>query len=97
MRGFICASINEDTSRLWHMRVGHAGENALKGLVKQGLLKRENTRKLELCKHCVIRKETRVKFDAEFIKQRDSGLFTHRCLGIDRQHPSEAHMGLYHL
>lgn len=56
MRGFICASINEDTSRLWHMRVGHAGENALKGLVKQSLLKRENTRKLELCKHCVIRK-----------------------------------------
>ncbi|KAI9176928.1 hypothetical protein LWI28_008828 [Acer negundo] len=28
-----------DTSRLWHMRLGHVGEKALQGLVKQGLLK----------------------------------------------------------
>ncbi|KAI9166262.1 hypothetical protein LWI28_029115 [Acer negundo] len=28
-----------DTSRLWHMRLGHVEEKALQGLVKQGLLK----------------------------------------------------------
>ncbi|KAI9154098.1 hypothetical protein LWI28_020844 [Acer negundo] len=27
-----------DISRLWHMRLGHIGEKALQGLVKQGLL-----------------------------------------------------------
>ena len=27
-----------DTTRLWHMHLGHAGERALQGLVKQGLL-----------------------------------------------------------
>lgn len=28
-----------DTTRLWQMRLGHAGERTLQGLVKQGLLK----------------------------------------------------------
>ncbi|KAI9160968.1 hypothetical protein LWI28_013247 [Acer negundo] len=32
-----------DTSRLWHMRLGHVGEKALQGLVKQGLLKGAKT------------------------------------------------------
>ena len=27
-----------DTTKLWHMRLGHAGERALIGLVKQSLL-----------------------------------------------------------
>ncbi|BBG93155.1 hypothetical protein Prudu_001078 [Prunus dulcis] len=30
---------NTDTTRLWHIRLTHAGEKALQGLVKQGLLK----------------------------------------------------------
>ncbi|KAI9164694.1 hypothetical protein LWI28_000363 [Acer negundo] len=32
-----------DTSRLWHMRLGHVGEKALQGLLKQGLLKGAKT------------------------------------------------------
>ncbi|KAI9162078.1 hypothetical protein LWI28_023589 [Acer negundo] len=32
-----------DTFRLWHMRLGHVGEKALQGLVKQGLLKGAKT------------------------------------------------------
>ncbi|KAM2004372.1 hypothetical protein ACFX15_027830 [Malus domestica] len=51
-----------DTTRLWHMRLGHAGEKALQGLVKQGLLKGANACKLEFCEHCVLGKQTRVKF-----------------------------------
>lgn len=38
-----------DTTRLWHMRLGHAGEKAMQGLVKQGLLKGAKTCKLEFC------------------------------------------------
>ncbi|CAB4316429.1 unnamed protein product [Prunus armeniaca] len=51
-----------DTMRLWHMRIGHAGEKALQGLVKQGLLKGAKACKLEFCEHCVLGKQTRVKF-----------------------------------
>lgn len=53
---------NSDDTKLWHMRLGHAGEKALQGLVKQGLLKGAKTCKLDLCEHCVLGKQTRVKF-----------------------------------
>ncbi|KAM2859524.1 hypothetical protein COP2_024947 [Malus domestica] len=51
-----------DTTRLWHMHLGHAGEKALQGLVKQSLLKGAKACKLEFCEHCVLGKQTRVKF-----------------------------------
>ena len=44
------------------MRLGHAGEKALQGLVKQGLLKGAKTGKHGFCEHCVLGKQTRVKF-----------------------------------
>ncbi|KAM1003335.1 hypothetical protein ACFX2C_003672 [Malus domestica] len=53
---------SSDTTRLWHMRLGHAGEKALQGLVKQCLLKGAKACKLEFCEHCVLGKQTRVKF-----------------------------------
>ncbi|GMP98311.1 hypothetical protein CsSME_00046255 [Camellia sinensis var. sinensis] len=49
-----------DTSKLWHMRLGHVGEKALQGLVKQGLLKGAKIGKLEFCEHCVLGKQTRI-------------------------------------
>ncbi|XP_028095863.1 uncharacterized protein LOC114295750 [Camellia sinensis] len=51
-----------DTFRLWHMRLGHVDEKALQGLVKQGLLKGAKTGKLEFYEHCVLSKQTRIKF-----------------------------------
>ncbi|KAG8480135.1 hypothetical protein CXB51_024911 [Gossypium anomalum] len=51
-----------EATRLWHMRLGHAGEKALQTLAKQGLLKGVNSCKLEFCEHCVLGKQTRVKF-----------------------------------
>ncbi|XP_070679414.1 uncharacterized mitochondrial protein AtMg00300-like [Malus domestica] len=53
---------DSNTTRLWHMRLGHAGEKALQGLVKKGLLKGATTCKLDFCEHCVLGKQTRVKF-----------------------------------
>ena len=59
----ITRGVSLDTTRLWHMLLGHAGENALQSLVKQGLLKGSKTCKLEFCEHCVLGKQIRVKFD----------------------------------
>ena len=53
---------DSEATKLWCMRSGHASENALQTLVKQGLLKCANSCKLEFCDHCVLGKQTRVKF-----------------------------------
>ncbi|KAI9170365.1 hypothetical protein LWI28_026845 [Acer negundo] len=44
-----------DTSRLCHMRLGHVGEKALQGLVKQSLLKGAKTEALMYASHIVNR------------------------------------------
>ena len=56
-------SSDEDSTRLWHMRLGHAGEKSLQTLARQGLLKGVGTCKMEFCEHCIIGKKTKVKFD----------------------------------
>ncbi|KAJ9567411.1 hypothetical protein OSB04_003377 [Centaurea solstitialis] len=61
-----------DASKLWHLRLGHAGENALQGLAKQGLLKSVKNGKIDFCEQCVFGKQTKVKF----------GTTTHQTNGI---------------
>ena len=51
-----------EMSRLWHMRLGHAGEKSLQTLAMQGLLKGAKTCKLDFCEQCVLGKQKRVKF-----------------------------------
>ncbi|KAH9685902.1 retrovirus-related pol polyprotein from transposon TNT 1-94-like protein [Citrus sinensis] len=53
---------NSDTTKLWHVRLGHVGEKSLQTLMRHGLLKGTKTCKLNFCEHCVISKKTRVKF-----------------------------------
>ena len=53
---------DEDSTRLWHMRLGHAGEKSLQTLARQGLLKGARTCKMEFCEHCITGKKTKVKF-----------------------------------
>ncbi|GAV91868.1 gag_pre-integrs domain-containing protein, partial [Cephalotus follicularis] len=56
-------SISEDyRTKLWHMRLGHMSERGLSTLSKRGLLCGEQTTPLEFCEHCVVGKQTRVKF-----------------------------------
>ncbi|KAH9666498.1 hypothetical protein KPL70_020662 [Citrus sinensis] len=52
---------HSDTTKLWHVRLGHAGEKSLQTLMRHGLLKSTKT-KLNFCEHCVVGKKTRVKF-----------------------------------
>ncbi|KAE8730408.1 BTB/POZ domain-containing protein NPY2 [Hibiscus syriacus] len=61
----VIASTDEqesETTRLWHMRLGHVGEKSLKLLIDQGLLKGARACKLAFCEHCIKGKKTRVKF-----------------------------------
>jgi len=44
------------------MRLGHAGEKSMQTLAKQGLLKGTKTCKLKFYEHCVLGKNTKVKF-----------------------------------
>ncbi|KAG8480687.1 hypothetical protein CXB51_025275 [Gossypium anomalum] len=60
--GFSVKDADLEATKLWHMRLGQAGEKALQNLTKQGLLKGANSCKLEFCEHCVLGKQTRVKF-----------------------------------
>ncbi|KAH9670687.1 retrovirus-related pol polyprotein from transposon TNT 1-94-like protein [Citrus sinensis] len=53
---------HNDTTKLWHVRLGHAGEKSLQILMRHGLLKGTKTCKLNFCEHCVVGKKTRVKF-----------------------------------
>ena len=51
-----------DTTKLWHVRLGHAREKSLQTLIKHILLKGTKTCKLNFCKHCIVGKKTRIKF-----------------------------------
>ncbi|GAV85826.1 gag_pre-integrs domain-containing protein/UBN2_2 domain-containing protein, partial [Cephalotus follicularis] len=45
-----------DTTRLWHMRLGHMSERGLQILSKKGLLAGVKSGKLDFCEHCVYGK-----------------------------------------
>ncbi|KAH9699247.1 hypothetical protein KPL71_024272 [Citrus sinensis] len=53
---------HSDTTKLWHVQLGHAGEKSLQTLMRHGLLKGTKTCKLNFCEHCVVGKKTMVKF-----------------------------------
>jgi len=42
---------DDDAIKLWHIRLGHAGEKSMQALAKQGLLKSTQTCKIEFCEH----------------------------------------------
>ena len=53
---------DEDTTRLWHMRMGHPGIRSLQGLVSQGLLRGVKSLKMDFYEHQILEKQTRMKF-----------------------------------
>ncbi|KAK2992378.1 hypothetical protein RJ640_018297 [Escallonia rubra] len=59
--------IDSDTTKLWHMRLGHMSERGMDVLSKQGLLGSKKIRKLDFYEHCVFGKQCRVKFSRLFI------------------------------
>ena len=55
--------LDDDCTRLYHMRLGHTDERSLQALAKKNLLQGAKTCKLKFCEHCVIGKKTKMKFD----------------------------------
>jgi len=66
----IVVDSDEDVTKLWHMRLGHAGEKSIEALAKQYLFKGTNTCKLKFCEHCVLCKKIKVKFDTAIHRTR---------------------------
>jgi len=62
--GALKASVDsdDDATKLWNMRFGHAGQESMQALTKQGLLNGAKTCKLEFCEHCVLGKKIKMKF-----------------------------------
>ncbi|KAK2992057.1 hypothetical protein RJ640_016987 [Escallonia rubra] len=56
------SDIDSDTTKLWHMRLGHMNERGMDVLSKQGLFGSKKIGKLDFCEHCVFRKQCMVKF-----------------------------------
>ncbi|KAK3039652.1 hypothetical protein RJ639_027243 [Escallonia herrerae] len=56
------SDIDSDTTKLWHMRLGHMSERGMDMQSKQGLLGSKKIWKLDSCEHCVFGKQCRVKF-----------------------------------
>ncbi|KAK2967999.1 hypothetical protein RJ640_009208 [Escallonia rubra] len=56
------SDIDSDTTKLWHMRLGHMSERGMDVLSKQRFLGSKKTEKLDFCEHCVFGKQCMVKF-----------------------------------
>ncbi|KAG8474805.1 hypothetical protein CXB51_031510 [Gossypium anomalum] len=54
--------LDDDITKLWHMRLGHMSENGMVELSKRGLLDGQGICKLNFCEHCVFGKQKRVRF-----------------------------------
>ncbi|KAK3028877.1 hypothetical protein RJ639_038562, partial [Escallonia herrerae] len=55
----LSSDIDFDTTKLWHMRLGHISEKGIDVLSKQGLLGSKQIGKLDFCEHCVFEKQCR--------------------------------------
>ncbi|KAK2994054.1 hypothetical protein RJ640_010683 [Escallonia rubra] len=81
------SDIYSDTTKLWHMHLGHMSERGMDVLSKQGLLGSKKTGKLDFCEHCVFGKQCRVKFSQAVHTTKDDmkstlGYCFSRALGI---------------
>ncbi|KAG8485684.1 hypothetical protein CXB51_019017 [Gossypium anomalum] len=54
--------LDDDITKLWHMRLGHISENDMVELSKRGLLDGQGICKLNFYEHCVFGKQKRVQF-----------------------------------
>jgi hypothetical protein len=51
-----------DTTKLWHLRLGHVSEKGFVELAKLGFLENEKLNKLDFCDNCTLGKQHKVKF-----------------------------------
>lgn len=71
---------DSDTTRLWHMRLGHMDERGMTVLSKQGLLGGQKIVKLNFYEDCVFGKQRRVKFSTAVHKTKGTLDYVHSNL-----------------
>ena len=49
--------VDEDITKLWHMRLEHMSQKGLELLSKRGLLCGQSISKVEFCEHCILGKK----------------------------------------
>ena len=59
----IASTNQEETTMMWHRKLGHMSEYGLKILVERNLIPGRKLVSLPFCEHCVISKQHRLKFD----------------------------------
>lgn len=75
-----------ETTKLWHMRLGHMSLKGMTELSKRGLLDGKSTGSLEFCEHCVFGKQKRVSFSAGIHRTKGTLDYIHSDLwGPSRQ------------
>lgn len=66
----VASTSQENSTTMWHRRLGHMSERGLKVLMERDLLTGLKTVSLPFCEHCVISKQHRLKFDRSTIKSK---------------------------
>ncbi|KAH9689170.1 Integrase catalytic domain-containing protein [Citrus sinensis] len=64
------ASNGEESSMMWHLKLGHMSEQGLKILSKRKLLPGLKSVSLPFCKHCVTSKQHRLKFSRSIARSK---------------------------
>ncbi|KAG8498115.1 hypothetical protein CXB51_006865 [Gossypium anomalum] len=80
--------LDDDITKLWHMRLGHMSENGMVELSKRGLLDEQGICKLNFCEHCVFRKQKRVRFTREIHNTKGTLEYIHSDLWGPSRVPS---------
>ena len=80
---------DSETTKLWHMRLGHMSERGMAELSKHGLLKGMKTGKLDFCEHCVFGKQKRVKFSTAIHRTKGTLDYIHSDLWGPSRVPSK--------
>ncbi|KAH9682249.1 hypothetical protein KPL71_027276 [Citrus sinensis] len=64
------ASNGEESTMMWHLKLGHMSEQGLKILPERKLLPRLKSVSLPFCEHCVISKQHRLKFNRSIARSK---------------------------
>jgi len=81
---------DSDTTRLWHMCLGHMSERGMTILSKRGLLCDQKTGSPDFCEHCVFGKQWRVKFSTDIHRTSGTVDYIHSDLWVPSQVPSKS-------
>lgn len=69
-----------ETTKLWHIRLGHMSEKGMTMLSKRGLLCGQSTGKVEFCEHCIFGKQKKVSFQTTIHRTKDTLDYIHSDL-----------------